>query len=220
MPISTADKNIERARGWLRAAKIDVGVGFLCLLVFTCCFIILGVVILNADHDVPDKFALLSKQSRLLTQFHPALLYFYQTGIFMAFFGTIYGAYEIYFRTAYECLAPLTGGVRDMPPRMFKSCVLAYCVIGGLLVLWFGGDDAIKLVAPAALVGGVLTCGLWCFAMLWTEKRFLPAPLRMRRAMAVATWISGTVLTGLGILAVCPLLKSLAELIGGFFSTA
>lgn len=214
LPLSTTDENVRRSRGWLRAAKIDVGVGFLCVLVFTGCFIVLGAVILHKDHAVPTKFALLSKQSLFLTQFHPALLYFYQLGIFMAFFGTIYGAYEIYYRTTYECLAPLTAKVRDMEPRKLKRWVLAYCAFAALPVLWFGGDDAMKLVAPAAIVGGVLTCGLWCFAMLWTEKRFLPRALRMHPGLAVANWISGIVLTGLGIhaiwLAVAAFLKPAA----------
>jgi hypothetical protein len=88
-------RRIWRAHIWLIPARIDVGLGFLALLVFTVCFIVLGAVTLHTDQAVPDKFEMLSKQSRFLTQFNPAMLCVYQLGIFMTFFGTIYGAYEI-----------------------------------------------------------------------------------------------------------------------------
>ena len=101
LPIDESETNIKRAKLWLWPVRIDVGVGFLCVLIFTVCFIVLGAVVLHTDHEVPSEFALLSKQARFLTDFHPALLYLYQIGIFMAFFGSIYGAYEIYLRATY-----------------------------------------------------------------------------------------------------------------------
>ena len=143
-----------------------------------------------------------------LTQFHPALLYLYQLGIFMAFWGTIYGAYEIYIRTAYECLLPLSRPLRTMPVRHFRAAVLAYCGLGGLALLWLT-EDAEVIVQPAAILGGVFTCGLWCFAMLWTDRRFLPKALRMGKTLAALTWISGIVLTGLGMLAIYDYVKVL-----------
>ena len=202
LPIDASEENLERGRRWLWPVRIDVGVGFLSVLVFTACFIILGAVVLHADHDVPNRFELLSRQARFLTDFHPALLHLYQVGIFMAFFGTIYGAYEIYIRTAYECLTPLSDKVRAMPLKTFRLRTLIYCASGGLSLIWFGGDDAMKIVAPAAIVGGVFTCGLWCFAMLWVDRRFLPRSLRMGRMLTSLNWVSGVVLTGLGAQAI------------------
>ena len=54
----------------------------------------------------------------------------------MAFFGTIYGAYEIYFRTAYECLMPHqrlvpAAALRNVSPRH-----VVYCAVLGLIFLW------------------------------------------------------------------------------------
>jgi Mn2+/Fe2+ NRAMP family transporter len=202
MPIDTCPENVARGKRWLVPVQIDVWIGFLAVLVFASCFILLSAAILHPDHQVPDGFELLSKQARFLTDFHPALVYLYQMGVFMAFWGTTYGAFEIYLRTAYECLAPLSRFVRQTPERRFRAGALAYCTIGGLAVTWFGGDDAIKIVAPAAMVGGVFTCGLWCFAMIWADRRYLPKPLRMGRALTTLTVISGTVLTLLGTKAI------------------
>jgi hypothetical protein len=166
------------------------------------CFIILGAVILHPDRAVPDKFALLSKQARFLTNFHPALVYLYQIGIFMAFWGTIYGAYEIYLRTAHECALPLSRKLRHLRPSTFRHGMLAYCALGGLLLVWVGGDDPAAIVKPAAIVGGVFTCGLWCFAMIWADRRFLPRPLQMGPLLFTMTALSGVCLTGLGLLAI------------------
>lgn len=202
LTIDTNEQNIQRGRGWLVPVKIDIGVGFLAVVVFTMCFIILGAVILYPDHAVPDKFALLSKQARFLTDFHPALLYLYQIGIFMAFWGTIYGGYEIYLRTAYECVLPVSRRLRQMDPTKFRNWVLLYCGTGGLTLVWLGGDDPAAIVKPAAIVGGVFTCGLWCFAMIWADRRFLPRQLQMRPLLLILTIISGTSLTALGVLAI------------------
>lgn len=198
--IDGEEQNIARGRRWLVPVKIDVGVSFLAVVVFTSCFIILGAVILNPDHAVPDKFALLSKQARFLTTFHPLLVYVYQIGIFMAIWGTIYGGYEIYIRTAYECVAPLSRRVRTTARQTFRHWTLVYCAGGALLLVWFGGDDPAAMVKPAAIIGGVFTCGLWCFAMIWTDRRFLPRALQMGPLLLILTAISGTFLTALGLL--------------------
>ena len=197
--IDTESQNLDRGRGWLIPVKIDVGVSFATVVIFTGCFIILGAVILNPDQEVPNKFALLSKQARFLTDFHPLLVYVYQIGIFMALWGTIYGGYEIYLRTAYECVAPVSKRLRQSSGKAFRNWTLAYCAVGALLLVWFGGDDPAAMVKPAAIVGGVLTCGLWCFAMIWSDRRFLPKSLQMGPLLLIATAFSGAMLTGLGV---------------------
>ena len=200
--IDASEENTQLGRSWLIPAKIDVGIGFLTVVIFTACFIILGAVILNPDQAVPDKFALLSKQARFLTDFHPLLLYVYQVGIFMAFWGTIYGGYEIYLRTAYECLLPISPRFRKMPQSKIRNWTLAYCASGALLLVWFGGDDPAAMVKPAAIIGGVFTCGLWCFAMIWADRRFLPKSLQMGSLLLILTILSGTFLTVLGVLSI------------------
>jgi Mn2+/Fe2+ NRAMP family transporter len=200
--IDVEAQNLHRGRGWLVPVKIDMGIGFIAVVLFTMCFIILGAVILHPDHAVPDKFALLSKQAKFLTNFHPALVYLYQIGIFMAFWGTIYGGYEIYLRTAHECVLPLTRQLPLIRPSAFRKGMLVYCASGGLLLVWIGGDDPAAIVKPAAIVGGVFTCGLWCFAMIWADRRFLPRPLQMGPLLFTMTILAGVCLTGLGLLTI------------------
>lgn len=202
LPIDTGDENIRRGRRWLWPAKIDVGIGFLCVLVFTICFMVLGARILHTDEVVPSGNDLLNHQARFLTDnFGKGWLFLYQLGIFAAFFGTIYGAYEIYIRTAYECVMPISAKARAMPQRRFRAIVLAYCGLGGLALLWTMSDP-MKLVAPAAIIGGVFTCGLWCLGMIWADRKFLPKALRMGPVLLTLTWIAGVVLTVLGIQAI------------------
>ena len=199
--IDLSEENIARGRRWLIPAKVDVGVGFLCVLIFTVCFMVLGAEILRPAELIPAGHNLLTHQADFLTQFHPAMKYVYQVGIFMAFFGTIYGAYEIYIRTAYECLLPVVPKVKDLPQKTFRLRVLLYCGIGGLLLMWTVSDP-VALVLPAAIVGGVLTCGLWCFAMIWADRRFVPKPLQMNPFLFLVTAISGLVLTVLGTISI------------------
>ena len=125
-PIDTSAENIRRGRRWLLPTKIDNGVGFASVLVFTMCFLLLGAKFLHPAQFVPAGNELFSHQAQFLTSLHPALLYVYQLGVFMAFFGTIYGAYEMYARTAHECLLPVSGWVRRMPFERFRRGVVLY----------------------------------------------------------------------------------------------
>ena len=208
--ISEDPENIQRGKRWLIPAKTDVGLGFLAVLIFTICFTVLGATVLHPQEQIPSGFNLFSLQAQFLTQFHESFKYLYQVGIFMAFFGTIYGAYEIYIRTAQECLRPVSQTVRDMPERTFRHIVLAYCGIGGLALMWMA-PNAVSLVKPAAIVGGVFACGLWCFAMIWADRKFLPKALRMRPVLLILTIISGTVLTVLGVQAIIAYVQDLIK---------
>ena len=198
--INTDAANISRGRGWLLPVKIDVGVGFLCVFLFTIIFVSLGAEILNPQQVAPGKNDLLNMQAAFLTGISPSLEYLYKVGIFMAFFGTIYGAFEIYVRTARECLSPISLKVRNMGIKPFRLLVVAYCVAGALPLMWLV-NNAAKLVEPAAIVGGVLGCGLWCFAMFWADRKILPKPLQMGTGLTALLILSGATLTGLGIMA-------------------
>jgi len=198
LPIDASDANLKAARRWLLPAQVDTVVCFASVLLFTLCFVILGARILHPQHLVPSDKDLLSHQAQFLTDLHPVLLYVYQMGIFMAFFGTIYGAYEIYFRTAYECLMPISGYFRSLPFETFRRGMLVYCASLGLIFLWTM-KDPVSIITPAAMIGGVFTCGLWCLAMLWTDRRFLPPALRMPWLLKLLVALSGIVLTSLGV---------------------
>lgn len=199
--IASDTENLRRARRWLLPAKIDTGLGFACVLVFTCCFLILGAVILYPQRLVPDGPDLLTHQAVFLTSLHPALLYVYQGGIFFAFWGTIYGAYELYVRTAFECLSPLSRRVREMPFASFRRLVLLYCAVPGIALMWLM-EDPVDIVTPAALLGGVFACGIWCFFMIWADRRFLIPELRMGPLLLALTLLSGAFLTIAGLRAI------------------
>lgn len=218
--IDESEANLRRARRWLLPVQIDTAVCFASVLVTTVCFVLLGARLLNPHQLVPDGNDLLTHQARFLTEMHPALLYLYQLGIFMAFFGTIYGAYEIYFRTAFECFAPISSWFRSIPFNTFRRGMLLYCGGLGLLFLWTM-KDPVQIITPAALVGGVFTCGLWCLAMLWTDRRFLPKSLRMPWLLRGLVAISGVVLTAMGAKAIWDYVaensSSVIRAVGGFF---
>mgnify|MGYP007096626210 CR=1 FL=1 len=191
-------ENISRGRAWLWPPCIDVSVSFLCVFIFSVCFVILGASVLHPQEIVPAKNGeLLTHQAQFLTQLHPTFLYLYQIGVFMAFWGTIYGAYEIYWRTVYECLRPVSQRVRQMPTDKVKLYVLLYCGVAGIALTWLT-ENPMKLITFPSLVGGVLTCGLWCFGMVWLDRKLLPAALRMKPPLLIATLLSGALLTGLG----------------------
>jgi hypothetical protein len=194
--IDPADENLRAGRAWLRAPVIDVFLGFGCVLVFTLAFNLLGAAILHPKHDVPQEFALLTPQVRFLTRFGAGFKYLYQVGILMAFWGTIYGAFEIYSRTAYECFRPLIARVRHVPFAKFRLPVCLYAGLGGLALAWVVRKplDIIRPIAPIAL----LTCGIWCFAMIWADRRMLPKPLRMNGLWIILNVFAGITMTALG----------------------
>ena len=196
--IPVDEANVGRARAWLRAPLADTGGSFLCVVVFTMAFMILGAALLHPGQVVPSGLQLLSVQAAFLTGLHPKLLYVYQAGIFTAFFGTILGAYELYVRTTHECLRPLSARVRQMPLRRLRPWVVAYCGIGGVSIMWLGGNP-VQIVTPAAIFGGVLTCGLWCLLMVWTDRTRLPPALRMGRTLLILNVLSGLFLTAWGV---------------------
>ncbi len=192
---------LAKSRAWLRAPIIDSTVSFACVLLFSAAFLILGARILNPDKIIPDGTQLFNHQALFLTRMHAYLLYVYQVGVFMAFFGTIAGAYEVYTRTASECLRGIIAKRRPAPAlRRVRLGVVIYTGGFGLLLVWTC-KDPIKIVTIPALLGGVFTCGLWCFAVLWAEHHFLPRAYRMRRWLFVATIIAGVAMTAFGVVA-------------------
>ena len=64
--------------------------------------------------------------------------------------------------------------------------------------MWLGGNP-VEIVTPAAIFGGVLTCGLWCLLMVWTDRVFLPKSLQMGPVLLILNIFSGLFLTGWGV---------------------
>jgi hypothetical protein len=63
----------------------------------------------------------------------------------------------------------------------------------------FPNISLIDLPTPAAIIGGVMTCGLWALAMIWTDRKFLPKPYQMKTTMVVLNAIAGVAMLGMGL---------------------
>ena len=203
--ISESPENVQLGLRWLRAPLVDVCGSFALILTFTACFAALGATVLHPQKLVPDGFDLLTLQASYLVRpdqsgaVQALLGWVYKTGIFFAFFGTIYGAYELYTRTVRECLSAVLPRLRNVPLRKFRLWTIVWTAGAGLLLLWFTTKDPVVLITPAALLVAGITCGLWCFAMLWSDRVHVPPGLRMRWPLRAGLVVSGILLT------VCPI---------------
>lgn len=200
--LATGEQNVRHGLLWTRPPRIDVGISFLTMLLFTSGFVVLGATVLNAQQTIPDGFHLLTEQARFLVllagdsvALRLLVGWLYKAGIFFALFGTILGAYEIYTRTVHECLIALWPRLHTIPLRTIRLWTLVYCGGGGLALLWLLPADPVLIVTPASLVGSGLICGLWCFAMLWSDHVHLPVPLRMRWPLRLGLLVAGGILT-------------------------
>jgi len=206
--IETSPENVARGKAWLTAPLADLSISFLCVLIFTICFVVLGAAKLHPEKTVPAGTQLLTLQHGYLVHggqsmvLQNGLSFIYKTGVFFAFLGTIFGAYELYTWTTRECVVAVMPKLRHVSIKLFRTVTLLWCGGGGLIILWGFDKNPVKVITPAALVGSGLTCGLWCFAMLWSDTKQVPAPLRMRLALRLLLIIAGIVLTiapGIGI---------------------
>ncbi len=200
IPLPQDPEQVRRGLGWLRAPAIDVTVSFLCIVIFTYAFIVLGAQVLHPQQIAPAGNELLTAQKDFLSQIHSSLTYLYQVGVFMAFFGTIHGAFEIYTRTGHETFTALIPALHQVPVSRVRPWILLYCGGGALAVMWTGYDP-VEIITPAAIFGSVITCGLWCLAGVYAERKLLPEAYRMRPLLGALVVLAGIFLTGLGIAA-------------------
>ena len=202
--IDASPDNVATGRKWLRAPLIDISLSFAAIMFFALCFAILGAVILHPKEIAPVGTDLLTRQAGFLVRegqsplVKSALGLLYKTGIFFAFFGTIHGAYELYTRTTHECLIVALPGLRKVPLRKFRIVTVSVIAVTGLILLWCSMDPVIVLT-PAAVISATFTCGLWCFAILWSDRVHLPRELQMGRLLVVCVVLSGFALTVFGV---------------------
>ncbi|MDE2928684.1 MAG: Nramp family divalent metal transporter [Acidobacteriota bacterium] len=201
---NSASEVVERARIWTRAPLLDTTLSFTFVILVTLLFAILGSMVLNPNRAIPDGSEFLTVQESFLTTLHPQLKWLYRVGVFLAFIGTLYGAFEVYSRVISE-------GVRSIFPRFverpfFKSLrtvTIIYCFLGGLLLVWLpkeiAGDVLGRVTFTGVISGGIAACGLWCFAMIWADRYRLPPPLRMSWKLRLATAVAGAVMFSLGV---------------------
>ncbi|AWT59606.1 MAG: hypothetical protein DF168_00798 [Candidatus Moanabacter tarae] len=226
IPISVDPENIALGKGWLKAPLIDTVVSFSSVFIFTGAFLILGATLLNPREIVPSGMNLYNHQVIFLTELHPGetvkllLAGLYKAGVLVAIFGTVYGAYELYVRTTYECVRTLSPKLRDLRLDKVRIWILTYTGIAGsllVLVAWWtavkdpegGGWNPISIMTIPLHVTGVLLAGPWCFAMIWADRKFLPKPFQMNGFLVVMNIVCGVAFVVFGVLAVYDDIQSL-----------
>lgn len=196
-------EDLKRAKIWTRAPLLDTGISFFFVILVTLLFATLGALILHPGQLIPDGGEFLTVQESYLTTLHPKLALLYRTGVFLAFIGTLYGAFLIYRHTVAECLISIfKKRVPSASSPLWRRWVYSYCFIGGLILVWLPHSIAgniIDRLTFSTIIGGATTCGLWCFAMLWVDGVRLPKSLRMGFGLRTIVLISGLALTGLGL---------------------
>lgn len=199
---ATSQENLRRAKQWLRAPLLDTTISFFLVILVTLMFAILGTLVLHREHQVPANDDLLNKQEFFLTVLHPELRWVYRIGVFLAFVGTLYGAFEVYRRTFTESVAaifPSFATTTRIP--VLGHTVVAYCFFGGLLMTWLPrviAGDVVRRMTFGSILTGAAACGLWCFAMLWVDRVRLPPSLQMSWTLRLLTIVAGASMTYLG----------------------
>lgn len=193
-----AATEVKKARLWLRAPLIDCVLSFSFVVLISLLFVVLGAEILHPRQMIPDSGQLLTVQESFLTLIHPSLKFLYGAAVLLTFFGTLYGAFSVYTWTVVETARSIWPAASQLRLKSIQRYVLAYCVIGGLSLIWIDLEP-VAVITLVAVLGGAPTCAAWCFAMLWTDRRFLPAPLRMGTGLKVLTIIAGVAMSVLGI---------------------
>lgn len=195
---------LERAKTWIKAPLIDTTASFFLVTLVTLLFVIMGASTLYPMHEVPSGNDLLTKQEGFLTLLHPQLTWVYRIGVFLAFIGTLYGAFEIYRHSIMEAVRAFKKKtIKKLDINFWNRATNTYCIIGAVLLIWLPqsmSGNIVDRMIFGAIIGGALTCGLWCFAMLIIDKTGLPKALRMGKFLWLAVLAAGVVLTYLGVL--------------------
>jgi len=201
-----ASETLRRARAWTRAPLVDTSVCFFFVILVTLLFGVLGTLVLHPAAVVPANNDLLNQQERFLTLLHPELCWLYRGAVFLALIGTLYGAFEVYRYTFVESVRSIAPGwVTAERVPLLRGGTVAYCFLGGLVMVWLPEAIAGTIVGRmtfGTIISGAATCGLWCFAMLWLDRIRLPAPLRMSRRLWILTLLAGIGMTFLGVQAI------------------
>ena len=196
-------EELRRAKVWIRAPLWDTCVSFTAVILVTLMFAVLGSLVLNPHRTIPDNDVMLSQQESFLTLLHPQLRWVYRGGVFLAFMGTLYGAFEIYQHTVLEsarALLPRLTGETHLP--VWRGLTVTYCYLGGMVMIWLPrqiAGDVVGRMTFGAVISGASLCGLWCLAMLWVDYIRLPRPLRMSWPLWCTTFIAGAVMSALGV---------------------
>ncbi|MQA86538.1 MAG: hypothetical protein GEV03_18375 [Streptosporangiales bacterium] len=199
LPLNGEPEEVRKARVWARAPLGDAVVSFTAVAIFAIMFAVNGASLLHEQHQVPAEADTLTYQAQFLTTIHPAMQYLYYVAVFFAFFGSIYGFWELYSYTAYETLGAVFPRIRAAGQPAVRKYLYPYIAVASLFLVWTVGE-LVAIVTPASILGGVLGCGIFCLAILWTEKRMLPRQYRLSTAGWWYVLLSGLLLTALGVI--------------------
>ena len=191
------------ARIWIKAAKVDTVVSFGMIIVLSAMFAVLGTVILRPERLVPDGINLLNYQASFLVVLSPWLLPLYKLAVFFAFFGSLYAGAEMAFRVIFEYVNTLGRWRGKLPMAKVRLVSISYIMLGAIGIIWwsrFNPDiQLIDIVTPAAIYTGVLSCGFYGLATAWTDRRFLPAGLRMGGTLSAMNIVVGLAFIAMGL---------------------
>ena len=130
-----AEETIRRARLWARAPLFDTSLSFFLVILVTLLFGVMGTLVLHNESVIPANNDLLNEQERFLTVLHPELCWLYRTGVFLAFIGTLYGAFEVYRQTFTEsAVAVFPAWNTPERVRILRGVTVAYCTVSGLVI--------------------------------------------------------------------------------------
>jgi Mn2+/Fe2+ NRAMP family transporter len=203
IPLSGDATDLRNARAWLRAPLIDSAVSFIAVMIFAAGFMIGGARLLYTAELIPSGLKLLEHQAKFITEIRSWLLPVYDAGVFLAVAGTIYSAWEVWTRTTYESLRVISPKFRKISLNKVRNGVLIYVGAVSIILMWmtrvFPNIKLVDLPTPAAIIGGTMTCGFWCLAMIWTDRKFLPKAYQMGSGLVVLNVIAGVAMAFMGL---------------------
>ncbi len=219
VPLATDEQNVALGLAWLKAPLIDSIVSFATVLLFTAAFLILGATLLHPNEIVPSGMDLYNHQVVFLTGLHEGatvqrfLEGLYKAGVFFAIFGTVYGAFELYVRTAHECVRTVSPKWSGLTLNRARVWTLGYTAVAGgalVCVAWWTamndpagiGWNPISIMTIPLHVTGVFLAGPWCFAMIWIDRKWLPEPFRMGKLLVWMNVVCGLLFALFGARAV------------------
>ena len=165
---------------------------------------------LGPQHQIPGDGNFLDHQAQFVTQLHPWLFPMYVLGAMLAMLGTLYGTLEVAPAVLRESFQLLDMRGRTQPQAsQLRRTALLWSAVGALAVLvasffvqYLAGASKppglTKLLIPANLFTGVLSCGLICLLNPWMD-RALPGQLRPGWILYGLNGIAGLTFLVLGI---------------------
>lgn len=201
LPLSADPEEGKKARAWTRAPLSDAVLSFSAITIFSIMFMVNGAALLHEQRLVPTETETLTHQAGFLTAVHPTFQYLYYVGVFFAFFGSLYAFWEMYSYTAYESLGAVSDRVRLAGQRAVRPYMYAYLLVTALLLVWTIGE-VVVIVTPASVLGGLFMSGVFCLAIVWTERRVLPKQYRLTTAGRWWVILSGVFLVALGAVSI------------------